>query len=214
MKDGRINNRISDLEKSVSRLEAKASRLEAVISTPRQNNSASVKKQNNSDQQDESASLATFSEGAPSYAREPHETSDHAIPWWRRIWRVIVRVFKWPRWKPVLEIIGLFAAVWYATVTHLQWQDARHNFQVDERAWIKAKTLNDINGVIMKGSIVPWNGETLIVWPVRLSNVGKSVATDIHSDVMLELLDSQQSPSLDFSKPHSQVDVSIFFSPG
>ena len=44
-------------------------------------------------------------------------------------------------WKAALEIVAIPFAIGYAIVTGLQWYDLRHNFQVDERAWIKVETL-------------------------------------------------------------------------
>lgn len=33
--------------------------------------------------------------------------------------------------------IGVAGAVVYAVITYFQWRDLRHNFEIDERAWIK-----------------------------------------------------------------------------
>jgi alkyl hydroperoxide reductase subunit AhpC len=50
-------------------------------------------------------------------------------------------------WKAAIEIIGIAFAVGYAIVTYLQWQDLRHNFIVDERAWLGIKDITLVNPV-------------------------------------------------------------------
>jgi hypothetical protein len=116
-------------------------------------------------------------------------------------------------WKKVLEIIAIPFAIAYAIVTYCQWRDIRHNFQVDERAWIKARTDEDIAGVYVNSVPVPWNGDTATfpLWTVRLTNIGKSVATDIHSDGILEILGNMQTPSMDFPLAHSQFSLKVLY---
>lgn len=48
--------------------------------------------------------------------------------------------YKWykspQRWKFIFEVISVFALVAYAIVTFYQWRDLRHNFMIDNRAWV------------------------------------------------------------------------------
>jgi hypothetical protein len=52
------------------------------------------------------------------------ETKRSCIEW---VWQII---------KGTLEIGGFAAVIVYAVTTYCQWRDLRHNFIVDERAWV------------------------------------------------------------------------------
>lgn len=52
-------------------------------------------------------------------------------------WR---KPFEW--WKTRVEVVALTAGVGYAIVTYLQWQDLRHNFEVDQRAWVSVASVS------------------------------------------------------------------------
>lgn len=116
-------------------------------------------------------------------------------------------------WKKVFEVVGIVFAIGYAIVTYCQWQDIRHNFQVDERAWIKNRTDKDITGVYVNSAPVPWSSDvpTFPIWTVTLTNIGKSVATDIHSDGVLEILGNLQTPSMNFPLVHSQSSLKVLY---
>jgi hypothetical protein len=116
-------------------------------------------------------------------------------------------------WKIVIELIALPFAIGYAVVTYCEWKDLRHNFQADERAWVKVRTDKDIHGVYESDKPVPWREDTpdYPVWVVRLTNLGKSVATDLHTDGILEVLDKSQTPSMTFPFAHTQEELKVLF---
>jgi hypothetical protein len=73
------------------------------------------------------------------------------------------------RWKRWLEAGALGAAILYSIVTAIQWSDFRHNFKIDERAWIGIKTI-DLSE--------PSAGEALRC-EIKMVNSGKTFALDI-----------------------------------
>jgi len=96
-------------------------------------------------------------------------------------------------WR-ILEGLGIAAAIAYAIITFCQWQDLRHNFAIDERAWIKAKVLWPVQ---MTDDRIP----------VQVINVGKSVVDTTIMNADIEVVDRASPPSFDRSGWHS---VSIF----
>jgi hypothetical protein len=116
-------------------------------------------------------------------------------------------------WKLLLEVIAIPFAIAYAIVTFFQWQDLRHNFQVDERAWIRPTPDADINGVFANNAPVPWSSDTVTLpfWPITLKNIGKSIAEDIVGHGLLEVLDNSQPPSLNFYQPHMLMSLQVLY---
>jgi hypothetical protein len=99
-----------------------------------------------------------------------------------------------------LEIVGLLAGIGYAIVTYCQWRDLRHNFELEQRAWIKVD--------------YPEFGHSPPSVPVTVKfiNVGKSPALRIGASTVVEIVDNRKEPSfLDFPKRNSGMFVSLIF---
>jgi hypothetical protein len=87
----------------------------------------------------------------------------------------------------------------YALITAVQWYDLRHNFMVDQRAWIKAQ-------VIWKE--FPSTQQVMI----QIRNVGKSVALGPQSVAVLEVVDRKNEPTMVWRfKPHQSAQFSLDF---
>ena len=63
--------------------------------------------------------------------------------------------FDW--WKSRLEVAAYIFAVVYAVITYFQWRDLRHNFMVDERAWVKIGSNFPKLVDFHSGECVGWN---------------------------------------------------------
>jgi hypothetical protein len=97
------------------------------ISSSRQDNEQTASPQKTSEQKNAGSLIDTTSVSRraeiPPPPGNPQEP-EHA--WYQAI----------QRWKPLLEIVGVFFAIGYAIVTFFQWRDARRSLELDERAWI------------------------------------------------------------------------------
>jgi hypothetical protein len=109
-----LGQRIAVLEKIVH----------ALRDTPREQNEKTITSKNNTrDEQDSVQPRSpSFPQGNPAAIKEQKAKSK----WDKRI----------ERWKPSLEIIGIFFAIGYAFVTYFQWRDLRDNFVTGQRAWV------------------------------------------------------------------------------
>jgi hypothetical protein len=98
----------------------------------------------------------------------------------------------------LITAIGVLAAVIYAAITWFQWRDLRHNFMVDERAWLKTQI-----------SFPPTLQGSKVL--MKFVNIGKSVATNAHYDAALQLVDSRNAPSFDLEKWHTLGTFQVMF---
>ena len=99
-------------------------------------------------------------------------------------------------WR-VFERAGILAGIVYAVITYLSWKDLRHNFMVDERAWLKVQIA------------FPPTQDTQV--PMKIINIGKIVATSAHFDADLELVDSHSAPSFRFKPWHTIGTFQVMF---
>jgi hypothetical protein len=107
-------------------------------------------------------------------------------------------------WKTLFELVAIPFAIGYALVTYCQWHDLRHNFQVDQRAWIQ------ITPTI---PIPPIDQNTVISkLPVMVKNVGKSAALHCSVETVVDIVSAQYSPDFRFTgKIHGAADVPLIF---
>ncbi len=113
-------------------------------------------------------------------------------PWYKRV-----------PWRRVLEGIGVIAGIGYAVVTYFQWRDLRHNFEVDQRAWVRF-------GYATLGDKID-EKTVMNAWPLTVQNVGKSPAFAILVNGQFEIVPKTVAPSFSFSRPHTLVQVSTLF---
>jgi hypothetical protein len=166
-----LNRRIAKLEEKVGHLERS--------SAPREQNETSPIHQDEARKEHQGAEpvapLGAKVRPTPKKADRSDDKWNKTIP--GRIWRFIWQ-FK------TLEGIGIIAAVVYAALTYRQWADLRHNFEVEQRAWIKV----DFEA--------PKKDSTEAYWIMRVKNIGKSVAlTSTVIETEGEIVDSKRAPS-------------------
>lgn len=102
-------------------------------------------------------------------------------------------------WKSLLELVGIPFAIGYAIVTFFQWQDLRHNFKVDERAWVNLR-----NEMAESQRIdLPPDGQQLSI-PIQVSNIGKTPAKDVTVFMSSAYLPIDQSPDFD-GAPNAEI---------
>jgi hypothetical protein len=99
----------------------------------------------------------------------------------------------WHRWTALFTALAFIAAAIYAGITYQQWRDLRHNFEIDQRAWLKIG---------------------ISVWPELIENgtaeasgvfinIGKSTTTGMYSESVMEIVPASQSPSFKFKGRHN-----------
>jgi hypothetical protein len=102
-------------------------------------------------------------------------------------------------WR-IVESVGILAVVAYAVITYCQWKDLRHNFEADERSWVKVEfkwtpiqvgTLTGVIGI--------------------LTNAGKSPITTLYGEGAFEVVDGDKTPSFTLKQHHStHYEVLLF----
>jgi hypothetical protein len=102
-----------------------------------------------------------------------------------------------PKWKSVAEVVGIVFAIFYAIVTFFQWRDLRNNFRTDERAWVFLHNRPDMDKPSTFAPIKMERG-TPLIYPVRISNHGKTAAQNVVAKAFIDVLDARQEPNLGF----------------
>ena len=102
-------------------------------------------------------------------------------------------------WLRVLEALALAAAVAYAVLTYLMWQDSHHNFTIDERAWLG----------IMSNMPNTVNESTPLSINITVLNTGKTVARRIYLECSVATFRNTDAVSFDYSRPHTIHDMGI-----
>lgn len=97
----------------------------------------------------------------------------------------------------VITFGAFAAAAYYAYVSHEQWQDLRHNFAVEQRAWVRSH-------IVIPDT--PVSG-----FDVSIMNVGKSPATGEFVNMVYEILDADQSPNFSFDRMHRTGALTALF---
>jgi hypothetical protein len=95
------------------------------------------------------------------------------------------RIVRWINWWRVFEGVGIAAGILYASVSYLQWRDLRHNFEIEQRAWISVH-MSDPNVY----------GDVSASAALTMTNVGKSPALGIAAHMLFEVVDRHNGPSL------------------
>jgi hypothetical protein len=173
MADG-STKRIQKLESSLGELKGRLARLEIAEEARRK-------------AEEEAAQQPRPSEKDNASKPEPKTTTPEPVK--QKPWRH--KTFEW--WKARVEFVGIFFAIGYAIVTYMQWYDLRHNFEVDQRAWVKATP----------------NWQTEIVTDRKtgmyfeLSNLGKSAISVLTGFGGLDLVESNTPLQLDVNEHRS-----------
>jgi hypothetical protein len=96
-----------------------------------------------------------------------------------------------------ITFLGFVAAAVYAGINYRQWKDLRHNFEVDQRAWLKAEV--QFPEAIMTSARLP----------IRVYNLGKNVVTSSVMLTVIEYIPSDESPSFSPTKTYSSTHVTF-----
>lgn len=142
---------------------------------------------------DSSAACGDNSSQTPSSSR---------APWWRRIW-------VWKPWKRGLGTIVGVAAVAYSLITYGQWVDARKNFTLDERAWLKINVLTPISDA--NTTIKDFKD---LRCPFEIVNVGKTAALHVSLVTSAEIVHRHDTPSLGYPDHAIQGGTTGMLFPG
>jgi hypothetical protein len=105
-------------------------------------------------------------------------------------------------WKTTLEIIAIPFAIIYAIVTFFEWRDLKHNFMIEQRAWLSPEYIYTPrpNGNIPLSSV-----------RVTLTNSGKNPAMRIRVDVIEQIVKSDIPPSLSLTAPRMFIVSGLIF---
>src|ERR1017187_1018967 len=154
----------TELGKIITVLNQILIKLGGLADTPRKQDETRIGPQKNSQDKHDAAPeqilAVTPSPTDTNQAKQPANASPPRRTFGRRVWRQTKRIFLK---KDRLERVGIMFGVAYAVTTILQWHDLRHNFEVDQRAWIKTEFM--LNAEIPRVSL-----------PMKVINVGKSPA--------------------------------------
>ena len=169
-----VNQRLTNLEKAVHKLEQLAN-------APRQQDDRSPSDQSHTRQKDNGAEPEP---SRPSNIIPAHQHTEAPQQEWYKTfgWRILRFVWSFR----FLEGIGIIAVIVYTSLTWLQWRDLRHNFEVDQRAWIKPLYKQPVD-------------DTVSIWQLRMNNIGKSPALRVFLIAVCENIPSQESPSFNRS---------------
>jgi hypothetical protein len=186
-----LNNRVANLEKEVHKLKS--------IHAPRKHDEESVRQDNNASQESKNAPRSVpIIPPAPKNTKQSKDSGDATSRWWNRL---ASKIGAW-QWIKILEITGIIAGIVYAVVTTLQWHDLRHNFEMDQRAWIAVRTnfpteINDNMAIDRTGVIA--------------DNIGKSAALKSYAQSIFTIVDSKSEPPLHNPPAHTGTDISLLF---
>jgi len=183
-----LNNRVSNLEKAVHKLEA--------VHAPRQQDDTTPPCEPDPTEENE---RAVPKPPAASYIAPPKKDAKAPDGKWYKSagWRVLR--FVW-RFK-FLEGVGIIAVIVYTSLTWFQWHDLRHNFEVDQRSYVRI-------GLELPGTIFTSPGISL---PMGLRNNGKSPALRTRLNAIVEIINSSSAPTFSFNKPHTISDIALLF---
>jgi hypothetical protein len=187
MTDGNTK-RIGDLERGLKTIERKLARLEIAVDTQRQDNQTGIPPQHAADQKDNAAQRKPSLK--PEIPPSPENSAQPQKSWYKTM----------QGWKTLLEVIGIPFAIGYAVVTYFQWQDLRHNFEVDERAWVK---VGYAWPDLASNQVATING--------RLVNFGKSPITGLIADATFQVVKGGAPPLFSLKGTHSTHSEAPFF---
>lgn len=174
-----LNRRITTLEEKVRHLES--------LSAPWQEKKAGYGPKYNPASEGDSApgELAPLKDekikASPKNAYQPKN------PWYKTL----------EGWYYFFAIFGIPFAIAYAIVTYLQWRDLRSNFRTDQRAWLTRRVDRSPPVFLELGKRISLD--------VVIANIGKTPARNLNGSVVLDLLDSDQNPSFDYSGDRPRV---------
>lgn len=159
----------------------------ALSNAPLQQDKTGTSPQDTATQKDNAASGEPAA--IPKVDPAPSNTDQSKHPWYKTV----------QGWKSLLEVVAIPFAIGYAVVTFQQWHDLRHNFEVEERAWLKIDYA------------VPDNITSNAAVEIRITNIGKSVALRGVADTMLEIVDSKNDPSFEPVAYHYKTSLPPLF---
>ena len=106
-------------------------------------------------------------------------------------------------WKQILKYVAIGSGVAVAVVTFFQWQDAHHNFKVDERAWLGITTAPNYT--------TDPNGKIIVL--AQLQNFGKTPARIVEGKAIGTIWKQGEEPDLsaEIKPPYTAMHYPVFF---
>ena len=176
-----IKTELSKVTSAINKLVLKVNSLGA----PWKDDQASIGPQDTASK--ENNSTGGKSTIAPHVDPSPSNSQQAKQPWYKTM----------SGWKALLEVIAIPCAIGYAVVTYFQWRDIRHNFEADQRAWIRVQwMISDDPASRVK---------------MRVTNTGKTPAFATHTDAVFEIVNRNAVPSLSLSQNHTRNDSPPLF---
>lgn len=123
------------MDKATKELANKVTALEKIVhelrNAPRKNDPNPIGPQDDPEEQRKAGpGKPPLSDGGTAHTSgKTGKRTDNRPPWWRRMW-------VWKPWKRILGVLAGLAGIGYAIITYRQWCDLRHNFEIDERAYV------------------------------------------------------------------------------
>jgi hypothetical protein len=176
----------------IAELSAKIGAMSSKIAGPWEKHETSVSPQQASTQENDAAHRqpAPHPEVPPSQ----ENSAQPKKPWYKTA----------QGWKTALELIAIPFAIGYAVITWLQWKDLRHNFEADQRSWLKIEYAWPLE---MDTFHPDWPASA----KAAMWDVGKSAITLVKGEAVFEVLDAKSSPSLSLNNFHSTYVASPLF---
>lgn len=188
-----------ELSKVISAL----NKLTLKINGPRKDGETTVRPQQTSADANQQPQIPVLAVSpAPAHANETRTQTKKSQPRRsriRRVWRQSKRIFFK---KDRLERAAFLAGIVYAVVTVVEWRDLRHNFEIDQRAWIQIA--QGLPATVTEDIVVDR-------MPITLKNVGKNPAFQTLVDAQFNIVDADKPPSFSFESMHSIARQSLLF---
>jgi hypothetical protein len=160
------------------------------INTPGKKNKAGKRPQDAPANENDPAEGKPLS--VPHVPPAPANTNQPKQPWYKSL----------ERWKIIAELVAIPFAIAYAIVTYFQWGDLRHNFAVDQRAWLKCELIEQRMDL---------RTAKIARAPVVVTNIGKSPAMHATVQGAVEIVDKDKAPAFDYAGPPAPTYFPIFY---
>lgn len=189
-----MNKTEKELSRRIENIRNAVHRIYDLTGTPWEDDQHSAPEQKNTQEEDQPGvrSLAV-PVAAPKNTEHTKRRNTKPIPWWKK---ALLKIREWL----TLKNIGILAVIVYAIVTYLQWKDLRHNFEVDQRSWLKIG--------------YSWPNPTSAAPATAIltfQNVGKSVVTTVYGESSFDVVESGSPPLFSLERRHNTTNQAAMF---
>ena len=188
MPSDQSNRRILAVENEVKKLRGEINRLTSEVSTIRQQNETSVAPQQAPDHKHDATQRKPSL--PPQIPPTPADSKQANKSWYKTL----------QGWKTLFEMVAIPFAIAYAVVTGFEWRDLKHNFDKEQRSWVKIAyswpPLTTNQDIAMNGVLI---------------NVGKSPVRYLFAEGVVEIVDVMGTPSFNFKQRHTTHNDMVLF---